>query len=254
MITATDVDEIPSVAGRDDATGPDTAHMVEENANLLDEADLTNSIYDPFMYLAVATDDDDTVSLLLNGDDAAAFKLVDRDGAVGTGTVHGLTFKEAPNYEKPTDARPCACLCPAPRHAPRLPSTALPERRWAPAARLRGGGPPLSWSPRSSASLIRHDIPLPSMHAATVRRSIPNTLAAPLRPPCFFTRSCRSAMSRSGCSSSSSPSPATVCSSGFIVSASPATCTTYVHASRFSLCTTCTSQLGRMYQPAATGP
>ena len=104
VITATDVDEVPSVAGEDDATDPDTAHMVEENANLLDEEDLDNSIYDAFMYLAVATDDDDTVSLLLNGDDAAAFKLVDRDGAVGTGTVHGLTFKEAPNYEKPTDA------------------------------------------------------------------------------------------------------------------------------------------------------
>ena len=104
VITATDVDEVPSVAGRDNATDPDTAHMVEENANLLDEDDLTSSIYDPFMYLAVATDDDDTVSLLLNGDDAAAFKLVDRDGATGAGTVHGLTFKEAPNYEKPTDA------------------------------------------------------------------------------------------------------------------------------------------------------
>ena len=57
------------------------------------------------MYLAVATDDDDTVSLSLNGDDAAAFKLVDMDGAdPGAATVHGLTFKEAPNYEKPTDA------------------------------------------------------------------------------------------------------------------------------------------------------
>ena len=104
VITATDVDEVPSVAGSDDATAPKTAHMVEENANLLDEEDLDNSIYDPFMYLAVATDDDDTVSLLLNGDDAAAFKLVDRDGATGTATVHGLTFKDVPNYEKPTDA------------------------------------------------------------------------------------------------------------------------------------------------------
>ena len=104
VITATDVDEVPSVKAADGTTAPDTAHMVEENANLLDEDDITNTIYDPFMYLAVATDDDDTVSLLLNGDDAAAFKLVDRDGAVGTETVHGLTFKEAPNYEKPTDA------------------------------------------------------------------------------------------------------------------------------------------------------
>ena len=31
VITATDVDEVPSVAGRDDDTDPDTAHMVEEN-------------------------------------------------------------------------------------------------------------------------------------------------------------------------------------------------------------------------------
>ena len=57
------------------------------------------------MYLAVATDDDDTVSLLLNGDDAAAFKLVDRGGADGDrDRLRGLTFKEAPNYERPTDA------------------------------------------------------------------------------------------------------------------------------------------------------
>ena len=81
VITATDVDEVPSVAGRGRCTAaPDTAHMVPENENLLDEDDLTNSIYASFMYLAVATDDEDTVSLLLNGDDAAAFKLVDRDG------------------------------------------------------------------------------------------------------------------------------------------------------------------------------
>ena len=104
VITATDVDEVPSVKAADGTAAPDTAHMVEENTNLLDEEDLDSSIYDPFMYLAVATDDDDTVSLLLNGDDAAAFKLVDRDGATGTATVHGLTFKDVPNYEKPTDA------------------------------------------------------------------------------------------------------------------------------------------------------
>ena len=104
VITATDVDEVPSVKAADGTAAPDTAHMVEENANLLDEDDdLTNVTYDPFMYLAVATDDEDTVSLLLNGDDAAAFKLVDRDGT-GPGVVHGLTFKEVPNYEKPTDA------------------------------------------------------------------------------------------------------------------------------------------------------
>ena len=103
VITATDVDEVPSVKAADGTADPDTAHMVPENANLLDEDDLTNSNYDRFMYLAVATDDEDTVSLLLNGDDAAAFKLVDRDGT-GVDTVHGLTFKEVPNYEKPTDA------------------------------------------------------------------------------------------------------------------------------------------------------
>ena len=43
------------------------------------------------------------VSLSLNGDDAAAFKLVDLDGA-GIEVVYGLNFKEIPNYEKPTDA------------------------------------------------------------------------------------------------------------------------------------------------------
>ena len=103
VITATDVDEIPSVKAADGTTAPDTAHMVPENENLLDEDDLLNDINNEFMYLAVATDDEDTVSLLLNGDDAAAFKLVDRDGT-SEATVYGLTFKEAPNYEKPTDA------------------------------------------------------------------------------------------------------------------------------------------------------
>ena len=103
VITATDVDEVPSVKAADGTAAPDTAHMVPENANLLDEDDLTNSIYDDFMYLAVATDDEDTVSLSLNGDDAAAFKLVDRDGT-DPEVVYGLTFKDVPNYEKPTDA------------------------------------------------------------------------------------------------------------------------------------------------------
>ena len=43
VITATDVDEAPSVAGRDDATDPNTAHMVDEGSNLLEEDDLTNT-------------------------------------------------------------------------------------------------------------------------------------------------------------------------------------------------------------------
>ena len=102
VITATDVDEDPSVKGQNELTEPDAAHMVEENANLLDEDTLSNEANNPYLYLAVATDDGDTVSLLLNGDDAAAFKLVDMDGTMEE-TVHGLTFKEAPNYEKPTD-------------------------------------------------------------------------------------------------------------------------------------------------------
>ena len=103
VITATDVDEVPSVKGQNELTEPDAAHMVQENSNLLDETNLESPDNNPYLYLAVATDDDDTVSLLLNGDDAAAFKLVDMDGT-DEETVHGLTFKEAPNYEKPTDA------------------------------------------------------------------------------------------------------------------------------------------------------
>ncbi len=103
VITATDVDEGPSVKAADSTTEPVAAHMVEENSNLLNETDLDSAENNTYLYLAVATDDDDTVSLLLNGDDAAAFKLVDMDGTEQE-TVHGLTFKEAPNYEKPKDA------------------------------------------------------------------------------------------------------------------------------------------------------
>ena len=40
----------------------------------------------------------------MGGDDADAFKLVDLDGEEGTNRVHGLTFREAPNFESPTDA------------------------------------------------------------------------------------------------------------------------------------------------------
>ena len=41
VITATDVDEVPSVKAADGTTEPDAAHMVEENSNLLDETTLT---------------------------------------------------------------------------------------------------------------------------------------------------------------------------------------------------------------------
>ena len=100
-ITATDVDEAPSVKGKDAATDPATSHEVNEDANLLDEADLGNA-GDAVKYLAVATDDGDVVSLSLAGDDAAAFELVDIDGT-GVGVVYGLTFKDDPNFESPTD-------------------------------------------------------------------------------------------------------------------------------------------------------
>ena len=102
-ITATDVDEAPSVKGKDAATDPATSHEVNEDANLLDEADLTNSNNEAVRYLAVATDDGDVVSLSLAGDDADAFELVDIDGT-GDGVVYGLSFKAAPNFESPTDA------------------------------------------------------------------------------------------------------------------------------------------------------
>ena len=104
-ITATDVDEAPSVKGANPTDDPVTTHTVAEGGMLLDEADLPNQDNNPFSYQAVATDDAATevVSLLLNGDDAAAFKLVDLDGA-GSDVVYGLAFKEAPNFESPTDA------------------------------------------------------------------------------------------------------------------------------------------------------
>ena len=43
VITATDVDEVPSVKAADGTTEPDAAHMVEENSNLLNETDLDNA-------------------------------------------------------------------------------------------------------------------------------------------------------------------------------------------------------------------
>ena len=104
-ITATDVDEAPSVKGANPTDDPVTTHTVAEGGMLLDEADLDSPDNNPFSYQAVATDDPDVevVSLLLNGGDAAAFKLVDLDGA-GSNVVYGLAFKEAPNFESPTDA------------------------------------------------------------------------------------------------------------------------------------------------------
>ena len=104
-ITATDVDEAPSVKGANPTDDPVTTHTVAEGGKLLDEADLDNQVNNPFSYQAVATDDPtvEVVSLLLNGDDAAAFKLVDLDGT-DAGVVYGLAFKEAPNFESPTDA------------------------------------------------------------------------------------------------------------------------------------------------------
>ena len=104
-ITATDVDEAPSVKGANPTDDPVTTHTVAEGGMLLNEADLPNQDNNPFSYQAVATDDPATevVSLLLNGDDADAFKLVDLDGT-GSDVVYGLAFKEAPNFESPTDA------------------------------------------------------------------------------------------------------------------------------------------------------
>ena len=100
-ITATDVDEAPSVKGKDTDTDPVTAHEVAEDANLLEEDALADAD-DAVRYQAFPTDDGDMVSLSLAGADAAAFELVDIDGT-GVGVVYGLTFKAAPNFESPTD-------------------------------------------------------------------------------------------------------------------------------------------------------
>ena len=104
-ITATDVDEAPSVKGANTTDDPVTTHTIAEGGSLIDEGDLPNADNNPFSYQAVATDDPavEVVSLLLNGDDAAAFKLVDLDGTGGD-VVYGLAFEEAPNFESPTDA------------------------------------------------------------------------------------------------------------------------------------------------------
>ena len=103
VITATNVDEAPSVKGATVTADPSTTHMVMEGSNLFEEDDTLGDVADDLRYQVVATDANDVVSLSLNGDDAAAFKLVDLDGA-DAGVIYGLNFKEAPNYEKPTDA------------------------------------------------------------------------------------------------------------------------------------------------------
>ena len=95
--------------GATDTTDPVLEHKLPENtkaasSNLFVEDDDNSDAPDPIRYLAVATDDGDKVSLSLSGDDADAFNLVDLDGEEGTGRVHGLTFREAPNFESPTDA------------------------------------------------------------------------------------------------------------------------------------------------------
>ena len=72
-ITATDVDEAPSVKGKDADTAPAMSHEIDEGANLLDENDLANAA-DDVRYLAVATDVGDMVSLSLGGADADAFR------------------------------------------------------------------------------------------------------------------------------------------------------------------------------------
>ena len=102
-ITATNVDEAPTVSGMAADTDPDAMHTVVEGMNLHDPADLTNAP-DELKYLAVHTDVDDEgkVSLKLSGDDASAFELEDADGA-GTETVQVLLFKSAPDFESPTD-------------------------------------------------------------------------------------------------------------------------------------------------------
>ena len=109
VITATDVDEAPSVKGATDTTDPVLEHKLLEStkaasSNLFAEDDDNDDAPNAIRYLAVATDDGDKVSLSLGGDDADAFKLVDLDGEEGTGRVHGLTFREAPNFESPADA------------------------------------------------------------------------------------------------------------------------------------------------------
>ena len=106
VITATNVDEAPSVKGKDFETAPDTTHRVPEGRTILEVVDpLVDPLVasDAIKYLAVPTDDNDVVSLSLSGDDSAAFQLVDADG-MGPEAVHDLSFKEAPNFEKPTDA------------------------------------------------------------------------------------------------------------------------------------------------------
>ena len=109
-ITATDVNEKPNmptvtngemsfsegqaVVDDPDTTGTDEAEDAELGTFTAIDQDDTDTV------------DDDSVTLELDGDDAAAFKLTD-DGA-GSGTAddgsYELRFASSPDYESPTDA------------------------------------------------------------------------------------------------------------------------------------------------------
>ena len=103
-ITATDVNEAPTVGGENTNTNADAEIEVNETSNLgtaLNGTTVTDNVYTPRD--VDADDGPEDVTLSLEGDDADVFKLSADPVTTDAANDRALTFKSAPNFEAPMD-------------------------------------------------------------------------------------------------------------------------------------------------------